>query len=64
MRRLAVGLEKSPVHSYTPTARTTCWGFATLCIWAGMAMEAKVAEPKIARRKRDLIGLLRSLDAF
>src|SRR5271154_4738610 len=64
MRRLAVGLAKSPVHSYTPTARTTCSVLATLCVCA-MATEATmVAVPKMTRRKRALISLLTRLDAI
>ena len=34
INRLAVGLARSPVHSYTPTARTTVSGFDTLCVCA------------------------------
>src|SRR6266700_465327 len=64
MSRLAVGLAKSPVHSYTPTARTTCWGFATLCIWGKATDAVRVAVPKITRRKRALIVCLTRLDAI
>src|SRR5205823_7861293 len=64
MSRLAVGLAKSPVHSYTPTARTTCWGFATLCIWGKATEAVRVAVPKITRRKRALIVCLTRLDAI
>jgi hypothetical protein len=58
---LAVGLAMSPVHSYTPTARTTCSGFATLCICPHAAappadQPASIAPANIARRKISLIN--------
>src|ERR1700744_5851293 len=50
-------------------ARTTCSGFATLCICAtttetGLTEATRVAGPRMTRRTRALIGLLRSLDAI
>jgi hypothetical protein len=61
--RLAVGFIISPVHSYTPTARTTCSGFATLCICAPAdphpaphaAQPANATRPHIARSRISLI---------
>ena len=43
IRRLAVGLAMSPVHSYTPMARTTFSGFATLCVWAHNGAQASAS---------------------
>ncbi len=64
MRRLAVGLEKSPVHSKTPTARTTCSGLATLCIWAKAEEPVRSSVAKRMRWGLYLIGLSSRLDAI
>src|SRR5271156_3279395 len=69
IRRLAVGLARSPVHSYTPTARTTSCCFATLCVWAGTHTAATTHPATTALLSIRFISsnlkLLRlSLDAF
>ena len=73
MRRLAVGLAMSPVHSYTPTARTTFSGAVTLWVWADEGADASANARVDARATRRplhevkplaiLGGFMLSLDA-
>src|SRR5665213_516790 len=72
--RAPVGLARSPVHSYTPTARTTFFGSVTLCVCACIRV-AKESNARAQSRSpaRDLradrelsgfagSGLIRGLD--